>query len=173
MIMLARRASSARALRGLRLSCRPLGRHQLARLIHVTPTVALTAGTPAAPEPRPEPATLPPKMGMPAELLSDTEWPSNAAVGWPRKWRYKGNPAVLVLDVKGDLVDVRKLDPLARLREQSEPPPGLLTLTAALQKAAADDQVAISWGSAALSPCTFCRPPASHQIHEHIRCICF
>ena len=81
-------------------------------------------------------------MGMPEELLSDTQWPSKQAVGRPRFWRYKGNPAVLVLNVKGDLVDVRKPDPLAKLRGQSDPPSGLLALIAALQKAAADDQVA-------------------------------
>lgn len=129
----------------LRLGCRPLALRQLlhatrAHSVHAT-AGALKAEPTAAAATEPEPAS-PPVKGMPAELLSDAQWPSNQAVGRPRMWRYKKNPAVLVLNVKGDLVDVRKPDPLAKLRGQSDPPPGLLALIAALQKAAVDDQVA-------------------------------
>ena len=128
--MLGRRASPSATAR-LRL-CRPLRRQ-------------FAAEAAASAEPEPEPAgvsDLKQRKGLPAELLGDAQWPSKQVVGWARKWRSKGNPAVLVLNVKGDLVDVRKPDPLAKLRGQSEPPPGLLALIGALQKAAADDQVA-------------------------------
>lgn len=69
-------------------------------------------------------------------------WPSAASVKWVKHWRMQKTKAVLVLDAKGDLVDVRKPDPLRQVRGEAQPPATLLSLVAALRKAATDDQVA-------------------------------
>ena len=103
--MLGRRASPSATAR-LRL-CRPLRRQ-------------FAAEAAASAEPEPEPAgviDLKQRKGLPAELLGDAQWPSKQVVGWARKWRSKGNPAVLVLNVKGDLVDVSKITALKKVAE--------------------------------------------------------
>ncbi len=46
-----------------------------------------------------------------------------------------------MLEVRGDLADVRQPNPLRQLRGEPQPPAALLSLVGALRKAAVDEQV--------------------------------
>ena len=68
-------------------------------------------------------------------------FPSSKAVKWCRSWRRSKAKAVLVLDIDGQMSDVRTPSPLEKF-SANRPPPTQLGALSALRRAAADEQVA-------------------------------